>query len=294
MSTPITPIPQNTYASFEPPPPTVADEINPDNPPWGIPGGVGLWLLSVMLIVIMPAMFLLPYAQQRGIGLETLAEFATTDKTAIFLQVLSLIPTHLVTLALAWALVTRLGKRPFFRTLGWTWGERFDLRKSVGLALGLYAVGFIIIILIGGPETQLAKIISSSRPTAFLTALMATATAPLVEEVIYRGLLYSGLRKTIGTAGAVVSVFLLFSLVHVPQYWPHFGIMLTICMLSLVLTLVRAWTKSLLPCFIIHLVFNGVQSVLIVFEPYFEKYLPERLQGAHLPSLVEQVFGLFA
>ena len=38
--------------------------------------------------------------------------------------------------------------------------------------------------------------------------------------------------------------------------------------LSLALTLVRAYTGRLLPCFIMHLVFNGLQSIFIVLEPY--------------------------
>lgn len=296
MTTPYNPTPQDAYAGFgeqPPPPPPAADEIDPDNPPWGVPAGVGLWITSVLLILILPALFFFPYAQQRGVPAAEMVEFATTDKTAIFLQVLSIIPTHLITLALAWALVTRLGRRPFFRTLGWTWDGRFGFGRSAALALGLYVVGLVAIYLIGGPETQLAKIISSSRATAFLTAVMATATAPLVEEVIYRGLLYSALRRALGAAWAVGLVFALFALVHVPQYWPHFGIMLTICLLSLVLTLVRAKTKSLLPCFVIHLIFNGVQAVLIVFEPYLEKFVPERMQGALLAQLFAQLSGLF-
>jgi hypothetical protein len=34
------------------------------------------------------------------------------------------------------------------------------------------------------------------------------------------------------------------------------------------LTFIRARTGRLLPCFVIHLVFNGIQSLIIVFEPY--------------------------
>src|SRR3712207_6519311 len=204
---------------------------------------------SVLLIFVMPAIFLLPYVRTRGVPVEQLAEFAVTDPTAIFLQVLSFIPAHLVTLALAWALVTRLGRRPFFRTLGWTWHPLFGAGLSVLIAVGLFVLSFVIIYLVGGPETQLDKIINSSRATAFLMALMATATAPLVEEIVYRGLLYSGIRRAAGAGAAVALVFLLFALVHVPQYWPNFGIIAAICLLSLSLTLVRAKTRSLLPCF---------------------------------------------
>jgi hypothetical protein len=41
-----------------------------------------------------------------------------------------------------------------------------------------------------------------------------------------------------------------------------------------VLTIVRAYTHRLLPCIIIHLVFNGIQAVLLIAEPYAQKILP--------------------
>jgi membrane protease YdiL (CAAX protease family) len=132
----------------------------------------------------------------------------------------------------------------------------------------------IIQVLFKGPETQLDKILNSSRMTALATAFMATATAPLVEEVVYRGVLYSALHRAIGAAGAVLIVLSLFALVHVPQYWPNFGVIFTICLLSASLTVIRAYTGKLLPCFIIHLIFNGIQSVVIVLSPYLEGFIP--------------------
>ena len=44
-----------------------------------------------------------------------------------------------------------------------------------------------------------------------------------------------------------------------------------ISMLSIVLTVARAVTGKVLPSFIIHLVFNGIQSVLIVASGFVEK-----------------------
>ncbi len=241
----------------------------------------------------MPLLFVLPYAQRRHIGIEALGDFATTDKTAIFLQILSIIPAHLFTIALAWALVTRLGKRPFLSSLGWQWDRRFGFWVSAGLALILLFAGILIIKLFGGPETQIDKIINSSRLTALSTAFMATATAPLVEEVVYRGVLYSALQRAIGAAGAVCIVLSLFALVHVPQYWPNYGVIYTICLLSASLTLIRAYTGKLLPCFIVHLIFNGIQSAAIVLYPYLERFEPRAaptsmITGllAHLPYFI--------
>jgi hypothetical protein len=54
-------------------------------------------------------------------------------------------------------------------------------------------------------------------------------------------------------------------------------------LLSFVLIYVRARTGRLLPCFVIHLVFNGVQSLIIVLEPYLraiaEHWRPQPTTG---------------
>ena len=284
MSTPTESLPKDSFANVSdgqgaPAEPTAAPAApDPDNPPWSAPGAVGFWVLSIFLIFLMPTIFVVPYIIGQRVSLEALPEFAVNDKTAVFLQIVSTIPAHLLTLGAAWLLVTRVGKFPFRAALGWVWDERFNFWKSAGLAVGLYVVGVTLIFLLDGPETPLDKILQSSRLTAVTVAFMATATAPLVEEVTYRGVLYSALRRAVGARWAVAVVLTLFALVHVPQYWPNFGVLIAILMLSAVLTLVRARTGKLLPCFIIHLVFNGIQSVLIVLEPYLRQFLPEQMR----------------
>jgi membrane protease YdiL (CAAX protease family) len=223
---------------------------------------------------------------------QALAEFLMTDKTAILLQILSAIPAHLLTLGVAWAVVTRLGKRPFWQALGWTWGRRIGFWTSAGLAVFLYLVGITMILLFGQQKTQLDLIVESSRAASYAIAFLAVFTAPIAEEVVYRGILYSSLQKKIGVKGAIVGVMILFTLVHVPQYWGNFGVIAAVGLLSLALTLVRAYTGRLLPCFVIHLIFNGIQSVLIVLEPYLRQFITDtetKVPGA----IISQILGAF-
>jgi hypothetical protein len=250
-----------------------ATAIDPNNPPWGLLAGFLTWIASVALLIVLQLLFVVPYAFSnfKGGDKEELARFLTTDKTAILLQILSLIPTHLLTFLLVWMVVSRFGKRPFWQSLGWSWGGKIGFWKSIGLGLGLYVAAFILIYFLGGVSTSFDQTFSSSRTTALAIAFLAFATAPLAEELVYRGVLYSALHKTIGVYGAVIGVLVLFTAVHVPQYWPDFGRIGVLGLLSLSLTLVRAYTGRLLPCFIIHSVFNGIQSVLIVVEPYLQK-----------------------
>jgi membrane protease YdiL (CAAX protease family) len=242
---------------------------------------VATWVSSVILLLVMSLIFVIPYAfRQVGMNQEALKQFLLTDKTAIFLQILSTIPAHLLTLCVVWAVVTRFGKRPFWATLNWGWSRDFGFWTSAGLAVGLLGLGMLITYVFHGGETQVDKIINSSPAARYTTAFLATFTAPLVEELVYRGVLYSALQRVAGTIIAVVGVLLLFTLIHVPQYWPNFAVIAVIGILSFTLTVVRAYTGRLLPCFIIHLVFNGISSALIVLEPYFQHLNPGGEQKA--------------
>jgi membrane protease YdiL (CAAX protease family) len=287
-------------------------EPGPDNPPWGVLAAVGVWIMSFIFMLVMQMAFLVAYLLYRGIKLAAVAEAVNKDPTAIFVAVLSIIPAHALTLGLAWLLVTGVGKRPFLRTLGWDWGRGFDLWPgnrlaaalwgrgfgpwlSSGLAVVLLLLGIGIIKLTGNPPTELDRLIESSRATALATAFLATVTAPFVEEVIYRGVLYSALQRAAGKAWAVAIVGLIFTGIHVLQYLPSYGVIATIFLLSFVLTLIRAHTGRLLPCVVVHLVFNGIQSLLIVLEPYLKQLTPENTPapvpppapGALLHALVQ-------
>jgi membrane protease YdiL (CAAX protease family) len=114
--------------------------------------------------------------------------------------------------------------------------------------------------------TPLEQIINSSPATRYTVAFLATLTAPFIEEFIFRGILYSALQRLLGSVIAVIIVVALFTVVHIPQYRTNYGVIAAIGLLSLSLTLIRAVSGRLLPCYIVHLVFNGIQSVIILIE----------------------------
>ena len=242
--------------------------INPDNPHWGIFAALSAWFASIVMLAVVPNVCVLPYLAYRYGGTSASREALLNDKTFVFLFVLGWLPAHLLTLALIWAIATRFGKRSLKEVLGWSWSPSLGLWRSSALAVFLFLVTFFLIAIFGGQKTDLDRILDSSRATALALALLAVLTAPLVEEMIYRGLLYSAFRRALGHWAAVVIVTCMFAGLHVVQYWPNAGAISSITLLSLVLTLIRARTGKLLPCFVVHLVFNGIQSVIIILEPY--------------------------
>jgi membrane protease YdiL (CAAX protease family) len=255
---------------------------DPDDPPWGFWSALGLLLMSFGFMILTSAAFIVPYIFYRHVPLtqEALAEFAVKDSGALFVQIVSIIPAHLLTLGLAWLMVTRAGKYPFFGTLGWDWSGGFTLWRSAGLAVLLLIVGIAIGKLSGPADNALEQLLRSSRAAALAAAFAASITAPLVEEIVFRGVLYSAMRRLAGTAAAVAFVVFLFAAIHVPQYWPSYGVIATILLLSVVLTLIRARTGRLLPCFVVHFVFNSIQAVFIVLDPYLKRFSPEETAPA--------------
>lgn len=247
--------------------------VTPNDPPWNSLVAFGVWVASVLAIMLFPLIFLIPYmvSQRGGIAAgEDLGAFLRSDPTAILLQVLSVFPAHAATLLIAWLVVTRARTYSFSKTLGWTMGG-VAWWHYVLLMAGFFAIAAIVNYYVPEQENDLIRILRSSRTAVVLVAIMATFTAPLVEEVIYRGVLFSAFQRTFGPTLAVIAVTVLFALVHVPQYYPSVATMFLLTLLSLTLTLIRARSGNLLPCIVLHTIFNGAQSLLLLVEPSFEK-----------------------
>src|SRR6202521_4156094 len=266
---------------------------DPDNPAWGLGAALLVWFASIALIVLMPVVFLLPYARARGFhsGMpnyaQALTEFALSDRTAVLLQVVSLFPSHLLTLILVWAVVTRFSKKSFWAAIGWGWPRNFPWWLSVSLGIVLFAIGGVIAWLFGAEKpTQLEQIINSSLAARYMISFLAVCTAPFVEEFVYRGVLYAPLQRLAGVPGAVVIVLALFTIIHVPQYWPNVGVIAAVGLLSIVLTVVRAYSGRLLPCIVIHLVFNGIQAAILVVEPHVQPLIPSAERAAPAVSFL--------
>ena len=236
---------------------------------------VVLWATSFFLLLFVPLIVALPYAVYRIVQLGAdAAQTLPTDKLLLFFSVLGILPAHLLTLTVIWAVISAGGRKPFWKTIGFEWPE--GLSPSVTtiactmLALVLFGLAQLVTYIYGERKTDLDLLIESSVYARIATAFMATATAPLVEEVIYRGVLYRALEKAAGIAVAIPVVSLLFAGVHVWQYRNNVAVIIVITVLSIVLTVSRALTKRMLPAFIIHLAFNGIQSILIVLGGFID------------------------
>lgn len=243
--------------------------FGPNDPPWNSLIAVGLWIFSVALILFVPLFFLLPYIftrPERPADAQAIGELAANDPTAILIQVAAIIPAHLLTLLAAWIIVTKGRRYSFTKMLGTGWGGMRWWHFVVILA-AFYGVAAVVGHYIPEKTNDMIKILSSSKAALYSVAFLAVVTAPITEEVVYRGVLYSAFQRSTGKVFGVLVVTALFALVHVPQYLGSLSTIILITLLSLVLTIVRMRTDNLLPAVVLHTIFNGLQSLGLLIEP---------------------------
>jgi membrane protease YdiL (CAAX protease family) len=94
---------------------------------------------------------------------------------------------------------------------------------------------------------------AQSAPDRLLVLLVAAVAAPLAEETMFRGILYPMLRGKLGIHGGVVLSAAIFAILH-PTLPGGF---LPIWAVGAGLALVYEWRRSLLPCVVLHGLFNG-------------------------------------
>src|SRR5262245_9610386 len=105
---------------------------DPDHPGWGPLTGISVWLGSVAALFIVPViavLFWLVIQSARGVPLpnfavkEEVAQWVVSPNV-LLVQILSTIVAHAITVALCWAVVTKMRSRPFWATLGFHWARR--------------------------------------------------------------------------------------------------------------------------------------------------------------------------
>jgi uncharacterized protein len=246
--------------------------------PWlGVAQALAIWTTSIGLLLFVPVFFAVPFIIYASIKAGSFYPEIVTSTGVLFVSVAAILPAHLLTLFVTRKIVTEGKPYSFWKAIDFEWPQNTHpvIVTLICILLAAILLGFAYLVtsLYGGGKTDLDLLIESSMYTRVATAVVALVTAPLVEEVIYRGVLYPAVEKAAGMGIAIAVISLLFAGVHVLQYKNNISVILMITLLSIVLTVARAITGTMLPSFIIHLVFNGIQSVLIVASGIVDKDL---------------------
>jgi len=126
----------------------------------------GVWIASVVLLLIVPLLYSLPYLVYRiaKYGPPT-PEALATDKQLIFYSVIGIIPTHMLTFVIVWLLITYGGRRPFWKNIDF--GQRISnaLVKPVRLVNDADQLGLGVV---SGKGYEIAVTLGTGFGTAFL------------------------------------------------------------------------------------------------------------------------------
>ena len=109
---------------------------------------------------------------------------------------------------------------------------------------------------------------SLSHPsTAFIALFSILIIAPLFEEFLFRGVLFSYLRRKIGPISAIFTSSLIFTLFHFSpsQSVENFPLLLTLFALGSYLAFAYEKTRSLSTSILLHVTFNSISVIRIIF-----------------------------
>lgn len=146
--------------------------------------------------------------------------------------------------------------------------RRFGVMQGIGLAIGVAvtarfvnAIYSIVVTLLGmdtSAITDVTKLFPETAGGAFAVVVLAVVIAPIAEEIVFRGVLYPGLRDRFSPiAGAIVSS-VVFAVYHGDPF-----VFLPILVLGVMLCWLTEMTRSVWPAIAAHAAFNATAVVLL-------------------------------
>jgi membrane protease YdiL (CAAX protease family) len=172
---------------------------------------------------------------------------------------------YILIFAYIYALVVFHYRLPFWR--GIQWGS-LSLRQVSYYILGgvllTLAVQFVPAILPDKSNFPLQQLFNSPA-SAYATAIFAVVIAPFMEELIFRGFLFSVFELRVGMRFAVIVTAILFGAMHAYEYKGAWNHLMLIFVVGLVLSLARGLTGKLAPSVLLHVTYNGCLMLGLFF-----------------------------
>lgn len=258
MSSPHNPLENQTQVEpLGPPviPPTPPPVPKVEDPPWSG------WDVLLIIGATIGASFVLGTAV---IGLAklllykslSLADLARMPELALLAEFL----TYVVVFSVMYRVV-EIRTNEFWQPLRWNWPGRswsgFLLAGAV-LYFVLAGIGQLLPI---PKHLPIDRFFENARQ-ATLMSIFAVTLAPLMEELFFRGFLYPVLARRLGVGSGIFLTSAAFAVLHGAQLKYSWAVLI-IFLVGLALTIVRAVTKSVAACFLLHVGYNGTLSLLM-------------------------------
>jgi uncharacterized protein len=153
----------------------------------------------------------------------------------------------------------------FLEAVRWNPPARAWVYRAVALGVGLALVNGMLSGLLERwiPKTLPIEQYMRNPAAAYALAAFGILVAPVVEELFFRGFLYPALARPLGSALAVALTGALFALIHSSQLAHAWIPLLLLFAVGAILTVVRARTKSVATCVIVHMAYNTTLFTLL-------------------------------
>jgi len=146
------------------------------------------------------------------------------------------------------------------------------------------------------PQTPFYDLIANTTSSWLMLAffIVAIIVAPFFEEVIFRGFFFSVIERLKGKYFAVISIAVIFSLLHYDQYWGDWMAIAAVTFLGFLLTLLRAWTGTSIASMMTHYSFNIGMTFIPLFLVYVSNpvYFEYQMRYNDLNSQQKEMFLL--
>lgn len=214
----------------------------------------------VFAALILASYFVVPLVLQ--LGLSALQPNLTLESLSGVQLLLLQGAIHILIIGSIFFLIARVHGEPVLQTL------RLVPPRSIAMGRLIVAGAVLALTLVlvsqffpTPPDTAFDKF-RASTPSIALFVFFGIAFAPLVEEIVFRGFIFSVLSDTLGGKAALTITALLFAAMHWEQLQGSLPAVAVILVVGYVLTLARQVSNSVIPSLIIHTAYNATIFVL--------------------------------
>jgi len=155
-------------------------------------------------------------------------------------------------------LVRILHGRPLLRTLHFIRVENLSIAKLGGGGAFLALLVLVASTVLPTPsESPLEKLLTTTA-SLVLFVVFGIALAPLLEEIVFRGFLFTALTDVYGVRAAIPVTALLFAGLHGIQLRGNWAALALIFLVGYIFTEVRRRSNSVIPSVIMHTAYNAM------------------------------------
>ncbi len=131
-----------------------------------------------------------------------------------------------------------------------------------------------------GEKTQIIESFGADTIGMILAFVSAVLIAPVIEEIVFRGMMLRAFAKHTPVWGAVLLSSAIFALIHFT-----FGVFFPLMILGVVMAVLTVKTRSLYPAIVFHMINNSMAFV----AEFILKYMPQDQIGGYI-RVFERLF----